>query len=182
MGRRDRWGKPEVKTPAGLVGAIRALARPLAGPGDLDPLLERVGDARFVLLGEASHGTHEYYSWRTEISKRLIQEKGFSFLAVEGDWPPCYELNRFVKGFADGGKNPREVLAAFHRWPAWMWDNEEIAALAGWLRQTNMRRDQEHRVGFYGLDVYSLWESLYQVLGYLRRGNGAALEAARKAL
>jgi len=87
-------------------------ARPSAAePGRLDPLLERIGDARYVLLGEASHGTAEYYTWRAALSKRLIVEKGFSFLAVEGDWPDCYRINRHVKGLPDAGDHPRDVLA-----------------------------------------------------------------------
>ena len=82
---------------------ILTLSTPLANAADLDPLLDRIGDARFVLLGEASHGTHDYYLWRARISQRLIEEKGFRFIAVEGDWPDCYHVNRYVKGFADPG-------------------------------------------------------------------------------
>jgi erythromycin esterase-like protein len=166
----------------GLLSDLRARARPLRSPADLDPLLERVGDARCVLLGEASHGTHEYYAWRAEISKRLIFEKGFRFIAVEGDWPDCYRVNRFVKGYPDSGKNAREVLHAFERWPTWMWANEEIVELAGWLRSHNDGLPAERKVGFYGLDVYSLWDSLYQVASYLRKKGGEAAEAARRAL
>src|SRR5436305_9865250 len=128
MGRRDRWGKPETRTSPGLVEAVGARAHPLAGPGDLDRLLERVGDARFVLLGEASHGTHEYYTWRAELSKRLITENGFNFIAVEGDWPDCYRVNRYVKGYRDAGDTARDVLHAFGRWPTWMWANEEVVS------------------------------------------------------
>src|SRR5436305_10669470 len=103
-----------------LLAAIRALSRPLRSSTDLDPLMERIGDARYVLLGEASHGTSEYYLWRALLSQRLIQEKGFSFIAVEGDWPDCYRVNRYVKGRAGSGENAREVLHAFDRWPTWM--------------------------------------------------------------
>src|SRR5438874_12402688 len=92
-----------------LVAAVRSLSRPLRSPADLDPLLDRIGDARFVLLGEASHGTHEYYTWRAALSRRLINEMGFSFIAVEGDWPDCYRVNRYVKGYADAGDSAREV-------------------------------------------------------------------------
>src|SRR5262249_12951072 len=136
---------------------------------DLGPLLRRIGDARCVLLGEASHGTHEYYTWRAEISRRLIQEKGFSFIAVEGDWPDCYRVCRFAKGRPDAGPDALEVLSAFERWPTWMWANEEVADLATWLRRHNDGQPEGGKVGFYGLDVYSLWESLYQVMGYLRK-------------
>src|SRR3989337_3172827 len=91
----------------------------LHSSADLDPLIRAVGDSRYVLLGEASHGTHEYYTWRTAISKRLIKEKGFSFIAVEGDWPDCYRINRFVKNYPHSGKSAQEVLHAFNRWPTW---------------------------------------------------------------
>ena len=104
---------------------------------DLDPLLERIGDARYVLLGEASHGTSEFYTWRAEITKRLIRERGFSFIAVEGDWPDCYRVNRYVKGMAKSGSSAFEVLHAFDRWPTWMWANREIVELVEWLKSYN---------------------------------------------
>jgi erythromycin esterase-like protein len=155
---------------------VRDLAQPLRGPEDLDPLMKRIGDARLVLLGEASHGTADYYNWRAEISKCLIREKGFSFIGVEGDWPDCYQVNRFVKGRLEG--SAREVVQTFQRWPTWMWANEEVARLARWLRQHNEAQADARKVGFYGLDVYSLWDSLYQVMGYLRRVDPAALATA----
>ena len=164
-----------------LVEACGRLARPLESLGDLDPLMEQIGDARYVLLGEASHGTSDYYVWRARISQRLIQEKGFSFIAVEGDWPDCFQVNRYVKGRPDVGGNPQAVLRGFTRWPTWMWGNWEVVALAEWLRRHNASRPEQRRVGFYGLDVYSLWESLDAVLRYLERVDGRALEAARRA-
>src|SRR5689334_22353623 len=106
----------------------------LSSINDLDALIEKIGNAKYVLLGEASHGTHEYYTWRTQISKKLIEKKGFSFIAVEGDWPDCYRLNRYVKNYTDAGKNALEVLHQFNRWPTWMWANWEIIALAEWMR------------------------------------------------
>jgi erythromycin esterase-like protein len=145
------------------------LAGPLSCDADLDPLVERVGDARVVLLGEASHGTHEYYAWRAAITRRLVEEKGFAFVAVEGDWPDCYEVNRCVRGRPGAPTEPREVLDAFDRWPTWMWANEEVVALAEWLRAGNLRRPETERVGFYGLDVYSLWESMTELVDYLRQ-------------
>jgi erythromycin esterase-like protein len=148
----------------------------------LDPLLERIDDARYVLLGEASHGTSEYYQWRARISQRLILEKGFSFIAVEGDWPDCYRVNRYVKGFPDSTADAREVLETFVRWPTWMWANIEIVALAEWLRKHNASVSEHKKVGFFGLDVYSLWDSLYAVLGYLRKTDPSLLPAARRAL
>jgi erythromycin esterase-like protein len=148
----------------------------------LDPLLERIGDARYVLLGEASHGTSEYYRWRSRISQRLLREKGFSFIAVEGDWPDCYRVNRYVKGSPDSGSNAREVLETFVRWPTWMWANIEVVAFVEWLGQHNASLTEHKQVGFFGLDVYSLWDSLYAVLGYLRKADPALLPAARRAL
>src|SRR6478672_6181120 len=129
-----RLGSVESPVSNTLLARVRDLGMPLHEPSDLDPLMQRIGDARFVLLGEASHGTHEYYSWRAELSKRLITEKGFSFIAVEGDWPDCYRVNRYVKGYDDGGDTARDVLHAFSRWPTWMWANEEVVDLAEWLR------------------------------------------------
>jgi len=156
-------------------------SRPLRGAEDLDPLLERIGEARCVLLGEASHGTSEYYSWRTRISERLIQEKGFSFVAVEGDWPDCYEVNRYVKGYSGSGRDAREVLHTFERWPTWMWANEEVASLAEMLRRNNEGLPEERKIGFYGLDVYSLRESIDEIISYLKRAAPEAVPAARLA-
>ena len=164
-----------------LVDRVGQMAHPLEGTQDLDPLLERIGEARCVLLGEASHGTSEYYTWRARITERLIREKGFSFIAVEGDWPDCYEVNRYVKGYPDSGADAREVLGAFERWPTWMWANEEVAGLAEWLRHHIEGVPEGERVGFYGLDVYSLWESMASVIEYLERVAPDAVEAAHRA-
>src|ERR1043166_8048773 len=92
------------------------LVYPLHTSVDLTPLLDDIGDRHVVMLGEASHGTHEYYTWRTALSKRLIQEKGFRFIAVEGDWPDCYRINRYVKGYKDAGDDVRTILKSFDRW------------------------------------------------------------------
>ncbi len=97
---------------------LKQNALPLNTAADLDPLLERIGDARIVLLGEASHGTAEYYTWRAEISKRLIAEKGFDFIAVEGDWPSCYQVNRYIKTLPDAPPTAAAALASFQRWTA----------------------------------------------------------------
>jgi erythromycin esterase-like protein len=148
---------------------------------DLDPLLKQIGDARYVLLGEASHGTHEYYAWRDALSRRLIVERDFSFIAVEGDWPDCYRVNRYAKGYKDSDDTAHDVLHNFERWPTWMWANKEVVELVEWLRQHNDDLRESQKVGFYGLDVYSLWDSLYQVMGYLRRYDPARLPAARRA-
>jgi erythromycin esterase len=165
-----------------LLAGVRALATPLRSAVDLDPLMARISDARCVLLGEATHGTHEFYTWRAELSRRLILEKGFSFIAVEGDWPDCYRVNRYVKGYPDAGSSAREVLHAFARWPTWMWANEEVSDLTEWLRRYNQDRPEDRKAGFYGLDVYSLWDSLHHVIDYLRRVTPEALPAARRAL
>jgi erythromycin esterase-like protein len=159
---------------------VRALARPLRDPGDLDPLLDRVGAARTVLLGEASHGTHEYYAWRTAITRRLVEELGFSFVAVEGDWPDCHRVHRAVT-LAARDADPREALRGYERWPTWMWANEEVADLTRWLREHNAGVDPEARIGFHGLDVYSLWDSLRAILGYLEEHEPAAVGPALEA-
>ena len=165
-----------------LLREVRGMARPLRDPADLDPLLDRIGNRRVVLLGEASHGTREFYTWRTAITRRLVEEKGFSFVAVEGDWPDCYRVNRFAKGYSDTAAKPEEALETFRRWPTWMWANEEVKDLIGWLRGHNDSRPVGDKVGFYGLDVYSLWDSLHEVMGFLRRRDPSAFDAARRAL
>ncbi|MGO4822746.1 MULTISPECIES: erythromycin esterase family protein [unclassified Flavobacterium] len=143
---------------------------------DLDFLIAKIADAKYVLLGEASHGTHEYYTWRMKISKRLIEEKGFSFIAVEGDWPDCYKINRYVKNYKDAGDSALDVLKTFNRWPTWMWANWETVALAEWLRSYNT--NQNYKVGFYGLDVYSLWESFDEIIQYLDKQDPLTKEVA----
>jgi erythromycin esterase len=149
----------------------------------LDALMDRIGDARFVLLGEASHGTSEYYTWRARITRRLILEKGFKFLGVEGDWPDCYQVNRYIKGYADSGSSARDVLHAFNRWPTWMWANWEIVALVEWLKRHNADQPDHQKFGFYGLDMYSLWESMQAIMDYLQKNEGEeALNAAHQAL
>lgn len=182
MARTRRAQDTALNTPANLLNEVRGLCRPLRAPADLDPLLERIGDARCVLLGEATHGTHEFYTWRAELSRRLILEKGFSFIAVEGDWPDAYDVNRFAKGYPGAATSARAVLRAFSRWPTWMWANEEVVELASWLHAHNRALPEDRKVGFYGLDVYSLWDSLHQVMGYLERSAPEALPAAKKAL
>jgi erythromycin esterase-like protein len=144
-----------------------ALCAALTDPGDLDELLDRVGGARVVMLGEASHGTHEFYTWRAAITRRLIDELGFSFVAVEGDWPDCDRVDRSVRGRPTAPADPRDALLAFDRWPTWMWANEEVVDFCRWLRTRNAARDEHERAGFHGLDVYSLWESLREILTWL---------------
>lgn len=118
---RERTRTIDENVMKALAEEVRQLAHPLRTREDLDPLIERIGDAHFVLLGEASHGTSEYYRWRARLSSRLIAEKGFRFVVVEGDWPDCYRVNRYVKGYSEAGEDARDVLHAFQRWPTWMW-------------------------------------------------------------
>jgi erythromycin esterase-like protein len=161
-----------------LVQQARERALPLRRPEDLDPLVERIGAAHYALLGEATHGTHEYYTWRAEITRRLIRERGFNLIAVEGDWPDCYRLNCYVRGELGSGESAFDVLHTFDRWPTWMWANREIAHLAEWLRDWNADLPEERKVGFFGLDVYSLWDSMASVTRYLEH---TAPELARSA-
>lgn len=164
-----------------VIGEIRSLAQPLSGVGDLDPLVEHLGPARFVCLGEASHGTHEYYRWRAELSRRLIEEHGFTWIGVEGDWPDCWRINRWVRGQADQGLDANGLLAGFERWPTWMWANREVADFLDWLHAWNTGRPTHERVGFYGLDVYSLWDSLRAIMSWLETQAPEAVPAARRA-
>jgi erythromycin esterase len=166
----------------GIKHQLKEVSHQLNGEADLDRLLEDMGDARFVLLGEASHGTHEYYTWRTKLSRRLISEKGFSMIGVEGDWPDCYRLNRYIKGYQDAGSNAKEVLLEFNRWPTWMWANWETVALTEWLRKYNNTQASNKRIGFYGLDVYSLWESMEAIFLYLAKKDPVALRSVKNAM
>lgn len=154
----------------------------LANSKDLDSLMENIGERKVVMLGEASHGTHEYYTWRTTISKRLIKEKGFNFIAVEGDWPDCYKINRFIKGYKDAGETIEKVLKNFDRWPTWMWGNWEVAALAEWMQDHNKTLYADHKTGFYGLDVYSLWDSMKAMMTYLETEDPQAATSVKKAI
>jgi erythromycin esterase len=149
---------------------------------DLDALIADIGDRPVVMLGEASHGTHEYYTWRTAITKRLIEEMGFRFIAVEGDWPDCYKINRYIKHYPCKETNIIDVLLNFDRWPTWMWANWEVAALGEWLHNYNSHLTTADRIGFYGLDVYSLWDSMREMVSYLEKEDPAAAKIARKAI
>lgn len=173
MGQRHGTGA----TPGGdhVVNSDRALAhaltdavQPLTGsPTDFVPVLDVVGDARVVLIGEASHGTHEFYRVRAEITKRLIRERGFTAVAVEADWPDAYRVNRYVRGAGQDG-DAGEALGGFVRFPQWMWRNADVLDFVGWLRSHNDEQDPRRAVGFYGLDLYSLHASMSAVLEYLR--------------
>jgi erythromycin esterase-like protein len=160
---------------------LRQHARPLlGGESDYDPLLELVGDATFVLLGEASHGTHEFYRERARLTKRLITDLGFSAVAVEGDWPDAARVNRYVQGRSPDG-DAEEALRDFRRFPTWMWRNTDVVDFVGWLRSHNEAKVSERdQVGFYGLDLYSLNASMEAVVTYLEDVDPAAAERARR--
>ncbi|MCI3922263.1 erythromycin esterase family protein [Paenibacillus sp. TRM 82003] len=162
---------------------VRRDALPYASPEDLRPLVKEAANARFALLGEASHGTSEYYSTRAELTKRLVADCGFRFIAVEGDWPSCLALNRYVKNAPGAAADAKEAMRAFERWPTWMWANEEVAELAEWVRVYNDSLPSgQTKVGFYGIDVYSLWESLEEIVSYLEKKQSPALEQAKQAM
>jgi erythromycin esterase len=127
---------------------VRSLARSLTRLSDLDGLVDSLGGKRFVCLGEASHGTHEFYAWRAALSRRLIAEKGFTWVGVEGDWPDCWRINLWVRGQEHQDLTAEGLLAGFERWPTWMWANREVAEFLDWLRDLNLRRPEADRVGF----------------------------------
>jgi erythromycin esterase-like protein len=158
--------------------AIREAAHPLSGsPDDFAPLMSRIGDARFVLIGEASHGTHEFYRIRAAITKELIRTKGFTAVAVEADWPDAWRVNRYVR--ADGGdRDAEQALGGFKRFPQWMWRNADVLDFVGWLRAHNDSLPPELRAGFYGLDLYSLHASMEAVISYLRKVDPDAAQRA----
>lgn len=167
--------------PQALVQNLRIHGKPMQDIGDVDELIARAGQAKVVMLGESTHGTHEFYTWRAMISKRLISEQGFNFIAVEGDWPDAYRLNRYIKNYPQSGNSAFAVLHAFNRWPTWMWANWEMVALAEWMYNFNLEFPVAQKAGFYGLDVYSLWESLEAIMNYLKKTDPTAYVAARKA-
>ena len=163
-----------------MLDSIRSVAQPLSGAmSDYDGIVDMVGDARFVLIGEASHGTHEFYRVRAEITQRLIAEKGFSAVIVEADWPDAYRVNCFVRG-ASNDRSPEQALSDFQRFPAWMWRNTVVRDFVTWLREHNAGRpDETAKVGFYGMDLYSLSTSIERVIGYLNSIDPEAAQRAR---
>jgi len=160
--------------------AIRGGAHPLSDePDAYDRLLDAIGDRRFVLIGEASHGTHEFYSARAQITRRLIEERGFSAVVVEADWPDAYRVNRYVRGFNDDA-DADEALSGFKRFPQWMWRNRDVLEFVGWLRGHNDALNAgQQKTGFYGMDLYSLYTSIGAVLEYLDKVDHAAATRAR---
>lgn len=142
------------------------------------PLLDWIGNASVVLIGEASHGTHQFYQIRAEITRALIEQKGFNAVAVEADWPDAYRVNRYVQ-HRSRDENAQEALGDFQRFPLWMWRNQAVMAFVEWLCAFNQTRSEDQRVGFYGLDLYSLYTSLEAVIDYLDTVDPAAADKAR---
>jgi erythromycin esterase-like protein len=159
---------------------VREIAQPLSdGAKGYDALLELVGDARLVLLGEASHGTHEFYFERAEITKRLIAEKNFTVVSLEADWPDAARVHRYIRGTSPD-KNANEALSGFRRFPTWMWRNTVVVDFVEWLRAFNEDVDPKRApAGFYGMDLYSLHASIDAVLNYLEKVDPDAAARAR---
>jgi erythromycin esterase-like protein len=171
----------KINSETSLIKSLRQSAVQLHGAAeDYDPLLQWIGEADFVLLGEASHGTHEFYRARAVITQRLIQEKGFTAVAVEADWPDAYRVNRYIRGQSSDA-DAIESLGGFRRFPTWMWRNADVLNFIGWLREYNdAQTDTNRKAGFYGIDLYSLHSSIEAVLTYLDRVDPDAAARARQ--
>jgi erythromycin esterase-like protein len=161
-------------------GRLASLVQPLRGDSrDLDPLLNAIGEARYVLIGESTHGTHEFYHLRAELTKRLILEKGFRAVTIEGDWPDSDRINHFVRHLS-ADTSALQALSGFKRFPSWMWRNTDVVDFVNWLRAHNEKfSEQNQKVGFYGLDLYSLHASAEAVIAYLDKVDPAAAQRAR---
>ncbi len=161
---------------------LRGALHPVNGDStDYDALMDMIGNASVVCIGEASHGTHEFYRERAKITKRLIDEKGFHAVAVEADWPDAYRVNRFVRAISDD-QTANEALSGFKaRFPTWMWRNADVLDFAGWLRGFNDSvEDESQKVGFYGVDLYSLFSSIEAVIQYLEQVDPEGAKSARR--
>ncbi len=179
-GARPTPVSPQPSQKTDLVSLVRERAIPLKGdPCQYDALIDGIGDARVVLLGEATHGTHEFYRERAFITRRLISEKGFTAVAVEADWPDAYRINHFVRG-ESADEEAVQALADFGRFPTWMWRNADVLDFIGWLRTHNETQAVDKRAGFYGLDLYSLRASMEAVLRYLDKVDPDAARRARR--
>src|ERR1700687_399835 len=162
-----------------VVRAVADTGHPLRGSADdFDPLVQLVGDARVVCIGEATHGTDEFYHQRAQLTQRLILEKDFAAVAAEADWPDAYRVNRYVRGIGSDS-DAEEALRDFKRFPAWMWRNADVLDFVGWLRAHNEGLNGKDKVGFYGLDLYSLHASIVAVLRYLEQVDPEAAKRAR---
>ncbi len=158
---------------------LRELQPLNSGAGDYDRLLALIGDMPIVMIGEASHGTHEFYRERALITRRLIEEKGFRAVAVEADWPDAYRVNRYLHGATEDG-DAEEALRGFRRFPTWMWRNAEVLDFVGWAREHNRLAEPGEEISFFGLDLYSLQSSIAAVIAYLDRVDPAAATRARR--
>jgi erythromycin esterase-like protein len=159
---------------------IRRQALPFTGAmNELDSLMELIGNSSIVLLGEASHGTHEFYKTRIDLTRRLIEEKGFNVVAVEADWPDAWQVNQYVKG-QGVSTSANAALSGFQRFPTWLWRNADVLSFVEWLKKRNQDiRPFDEKVGFYGLDLYSLYRSAEAVVAYLQPLDRAAAERAK---
>jgi erythromycin esterase-like protein len=170
------------KSPTDAASIVRAAACPLPGAKHYDRILSWLGDASIVLMGESTHGTHDFYAARAALTRRLIEEREFSAVAIEGDWPDAYRVNRYVQGYDMEARSPEGVLSGFARFPTWMWRNTAVVEFVAWLREHNASiTAREKRAGFYGLDLYSLHASMRAVIEYLDRTDPIAARAARSA-
>ncbi len=160
-----------------LVDLVRSAAWTLVAGKSYERILNWIGDASVVLLGEATHGTHDFYAARAALTRRLIEERNFSAVAIEGDWPDAYAVNRYVQNMS--ARDPVEVLNGFARFPSWMWRNTAVAEFVAWLHEHNMSTPEASRVGFYGLDLYSLHASMRAVVAYLEKIDPASATAAK---
>ena len=169
-----------VSLPVGEVPeAVARIARPLYGEDDLDRMLDLIGKSRYVLIGEATHGSHEFYDLRASLTRKLIADRGFCAVAVEGDWPDALRVDRYVRCGGDDD-SAIDALGGFLRFPTWMWRNGDVASFVEWLRGHNSRLAAEHRAGFYGIDLYSLHASMAAVLSYLEEVDPEAAADARQ--
>ncbi|MGF1670118.1 MAG: erythromycin esterase family protein [Balneolaceae bacterium] len=148
---------------------------------DFDSLIDEISSQRLVLMGEATHGTNAFYKWRAELSKRLIQDKGYSFIAVEADWPALSRINEFIKHKENAPSSIEEAMGYIERWPLWMWRNSEIKNLVSWLHDYNRELKPENRVGFYGVDLYAKRASMQQVIHYFSEMNNNLAQRSERA-
>ena len=167
-----------IKHASDAIRAIRNQAWPLATPDDYERIVSWIGDAPLVLLGEASHGTQDFYETRIRLTRLLIENHGFSAVAIEGDWPDAYRVNKYVQTSCLAG-DAADALSGFERFPAWMWRNRSIVEFISWLRARNATVEPSRQAGFYGLDLYSLRTSMQAVVAYLEKHDPAAALAAR---
>ncbi len=151
----------------------------VSSEADIAPLFDAIADRRFVLLGESTHGTHEYYRWRDRISRYLIREKGFRFVAVEADWDAMFQLNQYVKHRTPDELDLDTLLRGLDRWPQWMWANEEFAAFLAWVRQKNATRSEQERIGVYGMDMQNPQASMNAVVQWFEENDPDAADAVK---